>query len=250
MTWVEGRRQPRRSPRGRTGASWRSGLAHRICRPSISTPHRPRHRLPNRRNPFDRLPARRGFRARSTGSVAFSSRRGRNPMRGPGPRIGFLRVDGRGRGKASWPRAWHGREARLPRAEGAWCDREPGRRESLLSRRHESRSPASEASAGPACLHGFSSDDNIRFLRSEKCTAIRAGDRSWWPRGPRVPPSCAGGPYCKPPNLSGPKGPAIPMARAAGRAHWCDPLAGSAEMTWVERRVTRPGCRRQRLRAG
>jgi hypothetical protein len=57
---------------------------------------------------------------------------------------------------------------------------------------------------------------------------------SWWPNGPRVPPSCAGGPYCQPPALSGPKGPAIPMARAAGRAHWCDPLASSVEMTWVE----------------
>jgi hypothetical protein len=73
---------------------------------------------------------------------------------------------------------------------------------------------------------------------------------SWWPNGPRVPPSCAGGPYCQPPALSGPKGPAIPMARAAGRAHWCDPLASSLKVTWVEKHGRQGQRQGQRQRQG
>jgi hypothetical protein len=38
------------------------------------------------------------------------------------------------------------------------------------------------------------------------------------------------------------------MARAAGRAHWCDPLAGSVDMTWVE--LGQVQRQRQRQRQG
>jgi hypothetical protein len=68
---------------------------------------------------------------------------------------------------------------------------------------------------------------------------------AYWPPSPT---KLRGGPYCQPPALSGPKGPAIPMARAAGRAHWCDPLAGSVDMTWVE--LGQVQRQRQRQRQG